>query len=135
MSYFRDSFRILTHINVKRLWNLYLLKVSFLFSKLTKRSLHMGMPNSLSIEPTTACNLGCPECPSGLKKFTRPTGKLDLELHQRILAQVKSTVFYINYYGLYYRLKHLKNTSKTLHKYPHTSSKPSPKYLRISSKM
>ena len=98
MSHYRDSFRILTHLSVKRLWNLYLLKVSFLFSKLTKRSLHMGMPNSLSIEPTTACNLGCPECPSGLKKFTRPTGKLDLELHQKILAQVKSTVFYINYY-------------------------------------
>lgn len=58
----------------------------------------MGRPFTLSIEPTTACNLGCPECPSGLKQFTRPTGKLDLELHREMLSQVKNTVFYINYY-------------------------------------
>lgn len=57
-----------------------------------------GKPFSLSIEPTTACNLGCPECPSGLKQFTRPTGKLDLDLHQRMLDQVSKSVFYINYY-------------------------------------
>ena len=56
------------------------------------------MPFSLSIEPTTACNLGCPECPSGLKQFTRPTGKLDLEMHKKMIDQVKQSVFYINYY-------------------------------------
>lgn len=56
------------------------------------------MPFSLSIEPTTACNLGCPECPSGLKQFTRPTGKLDLKLHEKMIAQLKRSVFYINYY-------------------------------------
>lgn len=56
------------------------------------------MPFSLSIEPTTACNLGCPECPSGLKHFTRPTGKLDLTLHKKMLSELKKSVFYINYY-------------------------------------
>lgn len=57
-----------------------------------------GSPFSLSIEPTTACNLGCPECPSGLKQFTRPTGKLDLKLHERMLREAGLQVFYINYY-------------------------------------
>lgn len=56
------------------------------------------MPFSLSIEPTTACNLGCPECPSGLKQFTRPTGKLNMELHEKMLNEVSGSVFYINYY-------------------------------------
>ena len=56
------------------------------------------MPFSLSIEPTTACNLGCPECPSGLKQFTRPVGKLNTELHHKMLTQVSRSVFYINYY-------------------------------------
>ena len=55
------------------------------------------MPYSLSIEPTTACNLGCPECPSGLKQFTRATGKIDLSLHEQMLDQVKNCL-YINYY-------------------------------------
>lgn len=56
------------------------------------------MPFSLSIEPTTACNLGCPECPSGLKQFTRPTGKVSLDLHEKMLEQTSGSVFYINYY-------------------------------------
>lgn len=63
-----------------------------------KKPIQWGLPFSLSIEPTTACNLACPECPSGLKQFTRATGKLDLELHERMLDQVRSHVFYINYY-------------------------------------
>ena len=80
------------------MWNLIQLKLSYWYSRITKKASHHGKPFSLSIEPTTACNLGCPECPSGLKQFTRPTGKLDLELHKVMLEQLKKSVFYINYY-------------------------------------
>ncbi len=93
-----DSFRILKHLSIYRIWNLILLKKSYYLSRLTKRAVTWGKPFSLSIEPTTACNLGCPECPSGLKQFTRPTGKLDLALHEKMLNQVSKSVFYINYY-------------------------------------
>jgi radical SAM protein with 4Fe4S-binding SPASM domain len=79
-------------------WNLVRLKSSYSLSKTTKKAYHKGLPFSLSIEPTTACNLGCPECPSGLKQFTRPTGKLDLDLHLKMIEQLKRSVFYINYY-------------------------------------
>jgi radical SAM protein with 4Fe4S-binding SPASM domain len=98
MSKLSDNFRILSYLTPQRVWNLVVLKISFVASRLTKKALHLGTPFSLSIEPTTACNLGCPECPSGLKQFTRPTGKLDLTLHQKMLNQVSKTVFYINYY-------------------------------------
>ena len=94
----KDSFNILRHVTPFRFWNLVLLKSSYWLSKWTKKSRQAGLPFSLSIEPTTACNLGCPECPSGLKQFTRPTGKLDLDLHEKMLQQVSKTVFYINYY-------------------------------------
>ena len=50
------------------------------------------------MEPTTACNLGCPECPSGLKKFTRPTGKMAVDQHEQWLKELDKTVFYITYY-------------------------------------
>jgi radical SAM protein with 4Fe4S-binding SPASM domain len=50
------------------------------------------------MEPTTACNLGCPECPSGLKKFTRPTGKMELVRHEKWLKELSKTVFYVTYY-------------------------------------
>ena len=98
MSRFRDSLNIINHLSVARIWNLLLLKISFWISRFTKKSVLFGKPFSLSIEPTTACNLGCPECPSGLKQFTRPTGKIDMKLHKEMLSQLKKSVFYINYY-------------------------------------
>ena len=52
----------------------------------------------MSIEPTTACNLSCPECPSGLKSFTRATGKLDLKVNADLIKSVGKQLFYINYY-------------------------------------
>ncbi len=94
----RDNLNILSHFNFFRLWNLAVLYLSFRVSRIVKRSIVWGKPFSLSIEPTTACNLGCPECPSGLKQFTRPTGKLDLAFHDKMLDQVAGSVFYINYY-------------------------------------
>lgn len=72
--------------------------MSYWLSRINRKGKVFGEPFSLSIEPTTACNLGCPECPSGLKQFTRPTGKLTLDLHKEMLNQVSKTVFYINYY-------------------------------------
>ena len=98
MSTSRDSFQIVKHISVKRLINLFQLKFSYFISRIFKKSILWGKPYALSIEPTTACNLGCPECPSGLKKFTRETGKLDVEFHQKMLQSIGKQVFYINYY-------------------------------------
>ena len=98
MSRFRDSFNIINHLSVARIWNLILLKISFWISRISRKSVFFGKPFSLSIEPTTACNLGCPECPSGLKQFTRPIGKIDLALHKEMLNQLRKSVFYINYY-------------------------------------
>lgn len=57
-----------------------------------------GMPLSISIEPTTACNLGCPECPSGLKQFTRDTGNLKLDFFRKTLQEVKQDLLYMNFY-------------------------------------
>ena len=98
MSKRQDSFRLLQHFSFSRIWNLARLGTSFQLQKITKNGQAKALPFSLSIEPTTACNLGCPECPSGLKQFTRPTGKLSLDLHEKILDEVKSHVAYINYY-------------------------------------
>ena len=45
-------------------------------------------PMSLSVEPTTSCNLRCPECPSGLRSFTRPTGMLEVDTLKRVLNEI-----------------------------------------------
>ena len=98
MSAWRDSYQIIKHASFLKIWNISLLKTSYLLSRVFKKPIILGFPFSLSIEPTTACNLACPECPSGLKQFSRPTGKLDLNVHKQMLEQVKSSVFYVNYY-------------------------------------
>lgn len=56
------------------------------------------MPISISIEPTTSCNLRCPECPSGLRQFTRPTGMLDQDFFKKIITELKSTLVNITFY-------------------------------------
>lgn len=98
MNGLRDQLHILRHLTFRRGVNLLLLRWSYRLSRITRKNLHRGMPFTLSIEPTTACNLGCPECPSGLKQFTRATGKLSGELHENMLRQLAPHVFYINYY-------------------------------------
>jgi len=93
-----DQLNMIKCITFKKLYNLFILHISYRYSRLFKTKTSWGKPFSLSIEPTTACNLACPECPSGLKQFSRPTGKLLLKAHKKMLDEVESSVFYINYY-------------------------------------
>lgn len=53
---------------------------------------------SISIEPTTSCNLRCPECPSGLRSFTRPTGMLDDVLFRKTIDELAPTLSYLTFY-------------------------------------
>lgn len=53
---------------------------------------------TMSVEPTTACNLGCPECPSGLKSFTRPTGTLSPELFSSTIDETYKHLLYLIFY-------------------------------------
>lgn len=81
-----------------RSWNAFLLVISYLISRVTRRPIHWGQPISLSFEPTTSCNLRCPECPSGLRSFTRPTGMLDGNLFKQVIEAQKSTLSYLLFY-------------------------------------
>lgn len=65
------------------------------------------MPMSLSIEPTTSCNLRCPECPSGLRSFTRPTGMLTTRNASQWIDDLSPWLAYVN---LYFQGEPLLNT-------------------------
>lgn len=71
---------------------------SYLLSRWLKRPVHRGKPFALSIEPTTSCNLRCPECPSGLRSFTRPTGMLDPARFRLLLEEVHRDLAYLTFY-------------------------------------
>lgn len=71
---------------------------SYVYSKMTRNPTISGLPISIAIEPTTACNLRCPECPSGLRSFTRPTGKLAGDMYESIIDELKDTLLYLIFY-------------------------------------
>ena len=78
--------------------NLILLKTSYLLSGLLKTPVHWGLPLSLAIEPTTHCNLMCPECPSGAGKMTRAKGNIAPELFRKIIDDNYKTLSYLTLY-------------------------------------
>jgi radical SAM protein with 4Fe4S-binding SPASM domain len=65
---------------------------------LTKQAVQWGMPISISVEPTTSCNLRCPECPSGLRSFTRPTGMLDTDFFKETIDSLHKKLLYLIFY-------------------------------------
>lgn len=75
-----------------------LVYASFYLSRWTKKPIQWGMPFSISIEPTTSCNLRCPECPSGLRSFTRPTGMLQPELFRKTIDEMQWHLSYLTFY-------------------------------------
>ncbi|MFT4752972.1 MAG: radical SAM protein with 4Fe4S-binding SPASM domain [Salibacteraceae bacterium] len=94
----QDRKLLFKKLSTKKIVNGLKLISGYYASRITKKPLQWGMPISMSIEPTTACNLGCPECPSGLKMFSRPTGNLDPKLFETIIEQVKDTLVYLTFY-------------------------------------
>lgn len=93
-----DALNYISKLSFRRIWNGILLVSSYLLSRITRRPIHWGMPTSLSFEPTTSCNLRCPECPSGLRSFTRPTGMLEQEVFQSLIEEQKATLTYLLFY-------------------------------------
>lgn len=92
------NYYLLKSLNYKRIVNLFKLSLSFYLSRLLKKNWHWGMPASLSIEPTTACNLGCSQCPSGIKAFSRTTGNLNPEIFESVLHQTSEHLIWMTFY-------------------------------------
>jgi len=84
--------------SIKRYINILKLLAGYHYSRSLKKPHQWGLPASISIEPTTACNLGCPECPSGLKQFTRPQGNLNQKTLALLLDEIGDTLQYITFY-------------------------------------
>ncbi len=72
--------------------------VSYHISKSNKKVFSVGFPISMAIEPTTSCNLRCPECPSGLRQFTRPIGMLEPTFFKKTIDEVYKELIYLTFY-------------------------------------
>jgi len=93
-----DTINLISKLSSRRLWNAGKVLSSYYLSKWTKTPVQWGYPISLSFEPTTSCNLRCPECPSGLRSFSRPTGMLQSDFFKETIDQLSKDLLYLVFY-------------------------------------
>lgn len=94
----RDGLNFLSKASASRVWNAVKVLGSYYYSRQSGKPVQWGLPISISFEPTTSCNLRCPECPSGLRSFTRPTGMLEDDLFKKIIDDIHRQLWYLIFY-------------------------------------
>ncbi len=93
-----DGINFTKKLTRQKIVNAYKTYWGFKKSLNSKSPLHKNFPYSLSIEPTTSCNLRCPECPSGLRSFSRPTGMLNQKTFKKIIDELHGYLMYLIMY-------------------------------------
>ena len=93
-----DILNIFSKLTLRKAINALQVFSSYHYSKLSGKAQNSGLPVSISFEPTTSCNLRCPECPSGLRSFTRDTGMLDPEFFMQTIDQLHKVLLYLTFY-------------------------------------
>jgi radical SAM protein with 4Fe4S-binding SPASM domain len=93
-----NSIQLGKKLSLKKLNNAFKVWVSYHLSKRTKRAANYGFPISIAIEPTTSCNLRCPECPSGLRQFSRPIGMLEPTFFKTTIDAIYKELIYLTFY-------------------------------------
>ena len=93
-----DAVNFASKLTPRRTWNGIKVLSSFYISKILDKPIQWGYPVSISFEPTTSCILRCPECPSGLRAFTRPTGMLQKDFFTETIDDIYKELLYLIFY-------------------------------------
>lgn len=83
-----DAIHFLKKMSAAKLTNFFKVLTAYYFSRAVKKPQMAGSPVSISIEPTTSCNLRCPQCISGTRDFTRPTGMMDMKDFESVISEL-----------------------------------------------
>jgi radical SAM protein with 4Fe4S-binding SPASM domain len=94
----RDTRNLASKLTWRRSTNAAKVLASYYWSRLRRKPIPKGLPIAMSVEPTTSCNLRCPQCPSGLRAFSRPTGMLEVEDFKRIIDDTHKHLLYLTFY-------------------------------------
>lgn len=93
-----DTINLAGKLTFKRCWNGLKVFAGFYAGRLLRKPVQWGYPVSISFEPTTSCNLRCPECPSGLRAFSRPTGMLEKDFFTKTIDEIHRELLYLIFY-------------------------------------
>lgn len=94
----KDGLTFFSKLSARKVWNAAKVLSSYYLSKTIKKPIVWGKPLSMEIEPTTSCNLRCPQCPSGLRQFTRNTGMLNMDLYKTVIDELHPELAYLILY-------------------------------------
>ncbi len=81
-----------------RFFNACKVLISYHLSLIFRFPINWGIPIVISIEPSSICNLQCPECLSGLKKIERNNVFIDLDIYKKIITEISKKTWIINLY-------------------------------------
>ena len=93
-----DARNFVAKLSVRKVWNMGKVLSSYYLSRISGKPVQWGMPFNISVEPTTSCNLRCPECPSGLRSFSRPTGMLQPDFFNKTIDELRNDLVYLYLY-------------------------------------
>ena len=96
--YQADTQNFISKLSIRKLWNASKIFGSYHATRILGRPIQWGNPFTVSFEPTTACNLKCPECPSGLRSFTRKTGNLKADFFKNTIDEIYRDLMYLIFY-------------------------------------
>ncbi len=93
-----DARHFIGNLSYRKIANATKILSSFYLSRATGSTKISALPFTVSIEPTTHCNLRCPECPSGRRSFSRDTGTIDRQFFMRMIDELESHLIYLYLY-------------------------------------
>ncbi len=85
-------------LTVKRVLNVLKKILCYGISWASQQPRVVGLPISISIEPTSICQLRCPECPTGMGVLKRSRGSIELQHFKKVVDELSPYLIYLNLY-------------------------------------
>ncbi len=93
-----DALNFLGKMSLLKLWNIMMVRSSYLLSVLLKKPLVWGRPWFVSIEPASVCNLACPQCPTGKGDVKRSKSFMNPGEYRDLLEEISATTAMLSLY-------------------------------------
>ncbi len=97
-TFFLEAWAIIRILNYHRITNACKVITSYIYSYSIKKVVLKGKPIAFAIEPTSICNLRCPECPTGVNLLKRPRGMMEITQYKEAIHQLSPYLMYLNLY-------------------------------------
>ena len=91
-------FLILQKATLLKVFNSFKLRLSYLIKILFSSANINGMPEAMSVEPASICNLKCPQCTVGRGELIRQNNFMDKSLYERLINHTYKYLWHIFIY-------------------------------------